>query len=303
MRAPGALHHARFLDSSLYIMKLALLANALPPGLVTPLMQEGIDRMAQYIALFLGPWCMQARLSVCAPRLDLQVGQQMTLYEVNSCEQGYYSSSTCGSCHHGSLFFVHHHLVMSFQDIDAAIAQEVKAFLLRHPWYLSQQLIILGFCYRGVMQEEKATMAAALRIIPKQLHFYQEAAVPYWHTADSRFHIGHVCRTWLLAGIHSVGHRSRLAGLATSRMASWSALCGDGCHHGRLGSCEWHSWKVHQGHPRLCHCWPWWQSSWKLCLHHIMSNSHHFYRMRCGNNNKIWMYLCYEENVLLNKHG
>lgn len=83
MRAPGALHHARFLASCLYIMKLALLADVLPRGLLTPNMLEGIDRMAQYIALFHGPWFLQARLSTPAPRLDLQLWQHMCHYEVN----------------------------------------------------------------------------------------------------------------------------------------------------------------------------------------------------------------------------
>lgn len=53
MQAPGALHHARFMASSLYILKLALLADSLPPGLVTPNMRVGIECMAQYIAVFM----------------------------------------------------------------------------------------------------------------------------------------------------------------------------------------------------------------------------------------------------------
>ncbi len=83
MRHPGALHHARFLASSIYLLKLVRLKNVLPPGLVTPTMMAGMERMAQFIALFHGPWFLQARLAAAAPRLDLQLWKDMCAYEVN----------------------------------------------------------------------------------------------------------------------------------------------------------------------------------------------------------------------------
>ena len=56
MRSPCALHHAQaFLASILHILKLAILADVLPPGLVTPNMRENIQRMAHYIVLFCAP--------------------------------------------------------------------------------------------------------------------------------------------------------------------------------------------------------------------------------------------------------
>ena len=57
MHIPGAIHHARFLASSLHILKLAILADNLPPGLVTPNMRGNIKRirMAHFIALFHAP--------------------------------------------------------------------------------------------------------------------------------------------------------------------------------------------------------------------------------------------------------
>lgn len=82
MRAPGALHHARFLASCLYILKLVMLRNVLPQGLVTPAMMESLLRMAQYIALFHGPWFLQGRIPAVAPRLDLELWTDMCLYEV-----------------------------------------------------------------------------------------------------------------------------------------------------------------------------------------------------------------------------
>ena len=82
MRAPGALHHARFMASSLYILKMVMLANDLPQGLATPEMMTSLTRMAQYIALFHGPWYLQANMAVLAPRLDLHLWDNMALYEV-----------------------------------------------------------------------------------------------------------------------------------------------------------------------------------------------------------------------------
>ena len=63
MRAPGALHQARFLASRLYIVKLALLADSLLSGLVTPNTRLNIDRMALYIVFFHEPRFLQAHLA------------------------------------------------------------------------------------------------------------------------------------------------------------------------------------------------------------------------------------------------
>ena len=82
MRAPGAVHKARFLAKSLYIMKLFMLADKLPEGLVTPRMRDNIDRMAVYIALFHGPWFLQASWASAAPRLDIELWNHMCSYEV-----------------------------------------------------------------------------------------------------------------------------------------------------------------------------------------------------------------------------
>ena len=83
MRAPEAICHARFLASCLCIMKLALLADNLLPGLMTLNMRVNIVRMALYIALFHGPWFLQARLPSAAPSLDMELWH-MCLFEVRS---------------------------------------------------------------------------------------------------------------------------------------------------------------------------------------------------------------------------
>ncbi len=84
MRHPGALHHARFLMIAINILKLAMLFDVLPPGLLTPAMKPLIDRMAEYIAIFHIPWFLQALLPEPAPRLDLQLWHDMIAYEVKT---------------------------------------------------------------------------------------------------------------------------------------------------------------------------------------------------------------------------
>ena len=52
----GELHHTWFMARGIYIMKLAMLAHVTPPGLITPNMLAGIDRMSEFIALFYNLW-------------------------------------------------------------------------------------------------------------------------------------------------------------------------------------------------------------------------------------------------------
>ena len=77
MGTPGTLHHTWFLDSCLYIIQFALLADNLPPGLVTPNMSPKIDRMLLCISTFHRPWYLQATSEPAVPRLDLEMWQNM----------------------------------------------------------------------------------------------------------------------------------------------------------------------------------------------------------------------------------
>ena len=83
MRKPGALHHARFLASCLYILKMAMLRDVLPAGVLTPKMKEEVIVVAEYIALFHAPHFLQAQIASAAPRLDLEMWQFMSSYQVN----------------------------------------------------------------------------------------------------------------------------------------------------------------------------------------------------------------------------
>ena len=50
--------------------------------MVTAQSQRQIDEMAEFIALFNGPLLLQAWIAACAPRLDLELWQNMIIYKI-----------------------------------------------------------------------------------------------------------------------------------------------------------------------------------------------------------------------------
>ena len=58
-----------------------MLQDNLPRGMLTPNMKQGINQMAQYIALFHAPYYLKARIAPAAPRSDLKLWKQMSMYE------------------------------------------------------------------------------------------------------------------------------------------------------------------------------------------------------------------------------
>ncbi len=70
---------------ALYILKVALLGDDpddFPDGLVTHDELAGIKQMAEFISIFYGPWFLRARIAAYAPRLDLQLWNDMNCYQV-----------------------------------------------------------------------------------------------------------------------------------------------------------------------------------------------------------------------------
>ena len=132
MRKPGALHHARFLASCLYILKLSMLADALPQGTMTPNEREKVDRLAQYIALFHAPYFLQASLASAAPRLDITLWQHMS----------------------------------DFSAIDPEISAAVQASIKRQQWYLTQECVVLSLFDDDLGDETRRSVADALLAVP-----------------------------------------------------------------------------------------------------------------------------------------
>ena len=87
MQAPGPQHNARFLASSIYILKMCLLGDDsgdFPDGLVDDTMLQDLKQMAEFIVIFYAPWFLRARIPSAAPRLDLELWNNMCRYEVRS---------------------------------------------------------------------------------------------------------------------------------------------------------------------------------------------------------------------------
>ena len=110
-----------------------MLSDVLPPGLLTPNMLVNLKKMAIYIALFWGPWFLQARFAPIAPRLDLELGNYMHIYVT----------------------------------IDATIANPVICSLERHMWYLTEELVVYGLFDSDLDSEARAVMAACLLRTPR----------------------------------------------------------------------------------------------------------------------------------------
>ena len=84
--------------------------------------------MAQFICLFHAPHFLQACLPTAAPRLDLQLWKDMSTY----------------------------------QRVEPDIATQVRESILRHQWYLTEELVILSLFDKGLSDQSKGEVASAL---------------------------------------------------------------------------------------------------------------------------------------------
>ena len=134
MRRPGALHRARFMHHGLYILKMAMLADLIELG---PEERGEILKMAEFIALFHGPYFLQASLSAAGPRLDLELWKHMEKYAV----------------------------------MEPDVAKAAQLSIIRHLWYLTEECVIFSLFDKDVSDGEKAEMAAKLVAVPQQESF------------------------------------------------------------------------------------------------------------------------------------
>jgi hypothetical protein len=82
MRKPGAVHHARFMSKTLYILKMVMLGYIIPVDIMSLEKRMELDRMALFCSPFFTPCFLQARLSISSPRLDLGLWKDMCRFEV-----------------------------------------------------------------------------------------------------------------------------------------------------------------------------------------------------------------------------
>ncbi len=131
------MNHARFLMVAIYILKIVILEHQLPRGLVTPNILDELKRMAKFIAIYYTPWFLQARLASKAPQLDIQLWKDMCYYE----------------------------------NVDSDIGSQVKISLLRHLWYLTQELVVFALFDRDLPDETKQQIASTLRRVQRPATF------------------------------------------------------------------------------------------------------------------------------------
>ena len=95
---------------------------------LSPDERSEILKMAEFIALFHGPYFLQTSLSVAAPRLDLELWKHVEKYA----------------------------------DKEPGMAKAAQLSILRHLWYLTEECVIFSLFDDAVSDEEKAEMATEL---------------------------------------------------------------------------------------------------------------------------------------------
>lgn len=122
-RAPGPMHHARWMSKVLYSLKVWLFRGQVK---LTPKEERGLLRVAMFSARLYSKAWTQAPLAVAAPLNDLQLLQALDGYE------------------------------------DAEVSKAATNKLLGHLWYLSEELVALAFFDDRVSSETKKKMVAAI---------------------------------------------------------------------------------------------------------------------------------------------
>ena len=103
------------------------------------------DALAEFIALIHAPYFLQARLATCAPRLDRDLWVDLQTYK--------------------SLF--------PDESLQSHMADAASASVLRHSWYLTEELVVFAFWDGAMPAKECAAMARKLS---------QTVPPPTWET-------------------------------------------------------------------------------------------------------------------------
>ncbi|XP_065665116.1 uncharacterized protein LOC136086720 [Hydra vulgaris] len=122
---PGAIHNARFMSHSIYILKMELLSNKF---IMSNNEQIMIHRMAKFISLFYSMQFLRSRISVFAPVDDFK------------------------------FFFA----INWYQEEDSDIATAVISSINRHLWYLTEELVILSLFNEKLSEFTRTIMAKKL---------------------------------------------------------------------------------------------------------------------------------------------
>ena len=127
-RAPGAIHHARWMAKLLYAIKIYLFRGQTDVFKLTKKEETAIERFVHFGAmLYTMPW-MKAMMAAESPGGDLQLWKDLEKYQV----------------------------------FDQQISIAGRKVLEQHSWYLSDELVGLALFSDNVSVEEKAKIVAGL---------------------------------------------------------------------------------------------------------------------------------------------
>ena len=125
-RAPGAMHHARWMSKVLYSFKIWMFRGQFR---LTKKEERGLQRMCLFVVRVYAKAWIEASFSAQAPRLDLELIKALGTYD----------------------------------KIDSEIGDVALSKLSSHLWYVSEELVGLSFFDSDVSCETKNAMVTALR--------------------------------------------------------------------------------------------------------------------------------------------
>ena len=147
LKKPGAYHHARFMGKSIYLLKIYILSLLF--ARLTQRQTRDLDRVVLFILTIYGMYFLKSCISVIAPRVDLQLLRQLTLFE----------------------------------SVDSQISKISLKVFQRHLWYLTPELVVLCLFDRDSSDDDKAAVAKELlkHKIPKEF----ESGKPKFDTIEN----------------------------------------------------------------------------------------------------------------------
>jgi hypothetical protein len=133
-RAPGAIHHARWMSKLLYAFKIYLFREQTDIFKLTKTMEAQMKRFVQFGALLYTRAWVQAPLATEAPGGDLQLWLDLCKY----------------------------------QEIDPMVGVEARNVLERHLWYLSDELVGLALFSNVLSPVEKTKIVNGMATEPSE---------------------------------------------------------------------------------------------------------------------------------------
>ena len=124
IKPAGLVHHARFMSQSIYFMKMKIMSNVTNIGTTAATSKE-ISEMAEFIGLYYARWFLQATLTACSPRFDLEAVWEMKNYS----------------------------------NVRSQVAEKCLKSMKHHSWYLHGSVIPLCLVDPELKEDEKKDVA------------------------------------------------------------------------------------------------------------------------------------------------